>query len=551
MDIVHEYVKLRSDFGRQCLFSDRHVDLLTDIPPNNKLALQFFQKETREIGVQGCFQMSEHEVNTIRFEYDNCGVNHVEGGWPKDINPLEMEQTIRFRKKIEKDEGYLNSMQVLGTLTGLCVGQNNAVDIYEQYFEDAELLDEIQEAPSTKTVNILRDPNQLKRTVTSLSWDPNGGRSLAAAYSCLESQKTTADMSKHSYIWNIENPNKPQMTLEPESQLICLEYNPNDLHTLISGCCNGQIAFWDTREGNHPVNVSAMEYGHRDPVYKTVWLQSETGTEALSGSTDGQIMWWDVRNLSEPTDRLVLDLAWEENLLNALGAISLEYNISMPDTFMVGTDLGVVLYCNRTAKTPSEKIVRLYDGHYGPVYALQRNPFFPKYFLTVGDWGARIWSEDINDSSIMWTKYQMSYLTDACWSPVRPSVFLTVKMDGVLDIWDILFKQSDPTMSVKLRDEALCSLRVHENGCLVACGSQQGVIPVIEISSGLCTLQQNEQDLMEEMLERETTREKILGARQEREAGNKEQLILRAEREFHSLLQTEQKRKELESKQPK
>lgn len=44
----------------------------------------------------------------------------------------------------------------------------------------------------------------------------------------------------------------------------------------------------------------------------------------------------------------------------------------------------------------------------------------------------------------------MSFLTDACWSPIRPSVFFTVKMDGVLDVWDILFKQNDPTLSLKV-----------------------------------------------------------------------------------------------------
>ena len=44
----------------------------------------------------------------------------------------------------------------------------------------------------------------------------------------------------------------------------------------------------------------------------------------------------------------------------------------------------------------------------------------------------------------------MAYLTDGCWSPVRPSVFYTVKMDGTLDVWDILFKQNDPTLSLKV-----------------------------------------------------------------------------------------------------
>ena len=52
-------------------------------------------------------------------------MNHAEGGWPKvrlslsdlsellvvpqDINPVENDQTMRFRKKIEKDENYVNT----------------------------------------------------------------------------------------------------------------------------------------------------------------------------------------------------------------------------------------------------------------------------------------------------------------------------------------------------------------------------------------------------------------------------------------------------------
>lgn len=75
-----------------------------------------------------------------------------------------------------------------------------------------------------------------------------------------------------------------------------------------------------------------------------------------------------------------------------------------PTKFMVGTEQGIVIACNRKAKTPPEKITSIYSGHHGPVYALARNPFYPKIFLTVGDWTARIWSEEIKESSIMWTK---------------------------------------------------------------------------------------------------------------------------------------------------
>ena len=45
----------------------------------------------------------------------------------------------------------------------------------------------------------------------------------------------------------------------------------------------------------------------------------------------------------------------------------------------------------------------------------------------------------------------MSYLTDGCWSPVRPGVFYTSRMDGALDVWDYLFKQNEPTLSIQVR----------------------------------------------------------------------------------------------------
>lgn len=49
------------------------------------------------------------------------------------------------------------------------------------------------------------------------------------------------------------------------------------------------LAYWDTRRGGNPVETSALEQSHRDPVYKVIWLQSKTGTDAFSASTDGQV----------------------------------------------------------------------------------------------------------------------------------------------------------------------------------------------------------------------------------------------------------------------
>ena len=53
-------------------------------------------------------------------------------------------------------------------------------------------------------------------------------------------------------------------------------------------------------------------------------------------------------------------------------------------------------------------------------------------------------------------RQHMSYMTDGCWSPVRPAVFFTTKMDGTLDVWDYLLKQNDPTLSIQV----VCSTRL-------------------------------------------------------------------------------------------
>ena len=67
--------------------------------------------------------MSEHTANTEVQEMSNTGVNHVEGGWPKEINPAELEQVTRFKKKIEKDEAYTATILRLADIIDDVVAQ--------------------------------------------------------------------------------------------------------------------------------------------------------------------------------------------------------------------------------------------------------------------------------------------------------------------------------------------------------------------------------------------------------------------------------------------
>ena len=116
---------------------------------------------------------------------------------------------------------------------------------------------------------------------------------------------------------------------------------------------------------------------------------------------------------------------------------------------MIGSTLGTVLCCSRKAKDGKEVVLNRYKAHHGTVRALQRNPLFPKNFLTAGDWSMKIWSEDITSSPLQWVwsghestqncrfsfliKYKGQHkVTSAMWRPVRPSVIFASRQDGYL-----------------------------------------------------------------------------------------------------------------------
>ncbi|RKP21569.1 WD40 repeat-like protein [Rozella allomycis CSF55] len=420
MEVVYVYQKQRRQFGRQINFSLTEPNLLYDYPPDHSYLSNYSIKNPLHHEVQCAQEMSEHDVNTESYAVANRGILHREGGWPKDVDSSDAEHTIRYRKKVEKDEEFLRSVVSLGDIVEECIKQNNAIDIYEEYFVEKEE-DWTLEKPQAKTLN---------RSTTCLSWYPEDGNKLAAAYSCVDFQGQPNDMPTESYI----------------------------------------------------------------------------GAEFFSSSTDGQVLWWDIRKLSEPTEAMIVDP--EKNGI-AVGGTILDFETTMPTKFMVGAENGSVYMCNRKAKNPNERIMHTFPGHHSPITALQRNPFFVRNFLTVGDWSAKIWTEDIR-SPIMSTNYHSYNLTDGCWSPTRPAVFFTSKDDGTVDVWDYLFKQTEPTLSIQVCDSPIQCIRIQDRGSMIAVGSRDGTTSLLEISSGISKIQRDEKNIFSQMLERETKREKTL-----------------------------------------
>jgi dynein intermediate chain 2 len=132
--VVRRDIKLLSK--RKCNFSDAvfHSSQSVDIFPDRDLTSSFTIAKNKEIGVQcqACdisalhvshfkrmnrfsnYSISILQINTDCASTENRGIYHKEGGWPRDVNPHESDQTARYRKKIEKDETYSHTVLHLG-----------------------------------------------------------------------------------------------------------------------------------------------------------------------------------------------------------------------------------------------------------------------------------------------------------------------------------------------------------------------------------------------------------------------------------------------------
>ena len=408
------------------------------------------------------------------------------------------------------------------------IRQNNTVDMFEDYFSGAstETLELSSEPPSAKGVAVYRDPSAVKRGVTAVNWHPEGTR-LAVAYSVLRFQDAKmmnpqARLPANAYIWDVANPNAPIVELSPASPLVSVRFNVKTPDILIGGSYNGLVHVFDVKKPRAvAITSSSIDRSHHDPVYDVFWIQSKTNNQFASVSTDGRMLWWDTRKLSEPTDEVTI----QDGSARVLGGTAMDYSIEAgPSKYLVGTEQGIVLQLNMKKKgagKPGESPCVPMDAgpgkHHGPIYTIQRNPFHPANFMSVGDWGVRMWNEK-NKSPIMQTPYSKSYLTCGSWSPTRAGVFFVGRHDGVLDAWDFYQRQSAPTYSHKVSEAPLSCVAVHGSaqgggGRLTAVGDAAGSVALLEMSENLALNQPNEKLLIGALFDRESKREESLEKR--------------------------------------
>ncbi|KAM3964389.1 dynein intermediate chain 3, ciliary [Aphomia sociella] len=514
-NILYSYTKVRKNFGRQPIFSEIPPQMLDSINPNKIEQKEYCLRNPVKRESQVSLPQSEKYVNTKRIILRSEGINHSEGGWPREINLADEELTSRYRRRVERDELYVDAVLNLCPAFERYINQNNAIEMYDMYFKEMPSEQPVEKS-NIRITNEYKDSNS--RQISSISWTYEEDAKLVVAY-CNKTYPVTGLVNRtlQCYVWDLEYPLTPMAEFQPP--VACWQAVCSPIHSsiIVGGLEDGRVCVFDIRTKPVPDIISPMHVAHRDPVSSVLYIQSRLNNEFFSGSTDGKCMWWDVRNVSIPIDSLIMSVhippGEQISLANAEGVSCLQYERSFPTRFLCGTDTGMVINVNRKGKTPNEVISAVYNAHNGPVKAIQRSPCTSKMFITCGDWTVQIWSDDVHISPIISGRNHRYQIFDVVWVPQRVSSYMSVSADGKFCYWDLLRKHRNPIIILHVSKCPLLKIKPNEEGRLVALGDAKGSLYLLSLSENLVLSGDKDKQLMLQMYDRETRREHILETR--------------------------------------
>mmetsp|Transcript_15965 Transcript_15965/g.37684 ORF Transcript_15965/g.37684 Transcript_15965/m.37684 type:complete len:844 (+) Transcript_15965:19-2550(+) len=300
-----------------------------------------------------------------------------------------------------------------------------------------------------------------------------------------------------------------------------------------------------------PALVSTIEGSHKRCVTTLIWLDPGTEIHSRTGvrhpkqhgdpdkpttqqfvtiASDGMVLFWDIRSTRDdknggvlwtPVYRLSLpaiegagDLGGMQLVLQPSTAevTSKFFCTSEEGEFIIGDWLGL----NKTQEKAAEETeattsisLESYLAHHGPCCALERSPFFDDILLTVGDSTFNIIKEGLKQP-IMTSTSATHSLTTGKWSPTRAGVLVTGKGDGSVDVWDLLDRSDQPSMSVDIASSAITSLefwsesKTHQQ--LLAVGDEHGTLHIMEMPRNLRRPTGHEENVMRSYYDREERR---------------------------------------------
>jgi dynein intermediate chain 3, axonemal len=170
----------------------------------------------------------------------------------------------------------------------------------------------------------------------------------------------------------------------------------------------------------------------------------------------------------------------------------------------------------------SKNVNMICPDHFRPCVSLQQSPFFKDIFLSVGDWSFNIWKQGVS-SPIFSSPFSTSYFTGGLWSPSRPGVIVLCKVDGSVDIWDLVDQSHAPSMTAPVASSKITSMSFRD-GAILACGDSGGNLHILDVPRTYRKKIVNEDTAMTNFFDRENRRvQYVAGRLAERGEGEEEE----------------------------
>ncbi|XP_070562697.1 dynein axonemal intermediate chain 3-like isoform X2 [Ptychodera flava] len=193
--------------------------------------------------------------------------------------------------------------------------------------------------------------------------------------------------------------------------------------------------------------------------------------------------------------------------------------------FYVGTEDGELVYCDwKYEKDPD-------SGKLGPqrpewskllhdstINTLQRSPFFKDILLCVGGWNFSIWKEGVQSGPLLVSALSQKKLTAGHWSPSRPGVFYIARSDGNVDVWDLLDRTHEPSLTQNVTAATITAIfpwAVSSKQHLLAIADNVGTLHILEVPWTLRHATSNEVTSVANYFDREVKRLEFVDERKD------------------------------------
>ncbi|KAL6469781.1 hypothetical protein MHYP_G00209000 [Metynnis hypsauchen] len=375
------------------------------------------------------------------------------------------------------------------------------------------------------------DAQQRGLQVTSVSWNCTGSV-IACAYGRVDNGDWSTERSCVC-TWNLDrsrlNPKQPDTVIDTATPVVCVSFHPLRPSLIAGGLYSGEVIVWDTSRTQDPVfaQTGMSPDTHREPVYEVKWVPGIRRGElaVLSACSGGRILLWSVDGVEGKLTltsgyALVRQQVPQSGSMSKLqtsggtniGVTSLTLSPWDTDTFLVGSEGGMVLKCSFSSQTvaavpPDGESVTLrspaqfsFSPRGGPIHSLHFSPFHRNLFVSVGTDGLAYIHSILQPRPLLTLRVSDSYVFGVRWSPVRPLVFAAVTGQGLVQVFDLGRRALRPAATIDQNtggQPAYCLEFSPQQ--LLAVGNAEGSVKIWQLSAELTEQGSRESAVLEQL----------------------------------------------------